>query len=101
MARRRALVTAAFAAVTALVISAAPAGAAARRTSRSATPTPPAPAPAATSTTVRRASARSTPIPSLIAAAKGYALNFRACSGAKISDVTGSQLSALSASTAT
>jgi len=38
--------------------------------------------------------------PSLIAAAKGYALNFRACSGAKVSDVTSNQLSALSASTA-
>ena len=37
--------------------------------------------------------------PSLIASAKGYALNFRACSGAKISDVTTSQLSALTAST--
>ncbi|MCW2799271.1 MAG: hydrolase family protein [Aeromicrobium sp.] len=36
--------------------------------------------------------------PSLIASAKGYALNFRACSGAKVSDVTG-QLSALSSST--
>ena len=35
--------------------------------------------------------------PSLIAAAKGYALNFRACSGAKVSDVTNTQLSALSA----
>ena len=38
--------------------------------------------------------------PSLIAAARGYALNFRACSGAKVSDVTSTQLSALSASTA-
>ena len=38
--------------------------------------------------------------PSLIAAAKGYALNFRACSGAKVSDVTATQLSALSATTA-
>jgi lysophospholipase L1-like esterase len=38
--------------------------------------------------------------PSLIAAAKGYALNFRACSGAKVSDVTNNQLGALSASTA-
>jgi lysophospholipase L1-like esterase len=38
--------------------------------------------------------------PSLIAAAKGYALNFRACSGAKVSDVTSTQLGALSASTA-
>jgi lysophospholipase L1-like esterase len=37
--------------------------------------------------------------PSLIAAARGYALNFRACSGAKIPDVTNTQLSALSAST--
>ncbi|GAA3510735.1 hypothetical protein GCM10022234_01340 [Aeromicrobium panaciterrae] len=37
--------------------------------------------------------------PSLIASAKGYALNFRACSGAKVSDVTSSQLSALSTST--
>ena len=37
--------------------------------------------------------------PSLIAAAKGYALNLRACSGAKVSDVTSTQLSALSAST--
>ena len=32
--------------------------------------------------------------PSLIAAARGYALNFRACSGAKIPDVTNTQLSA-------
>ena len=38
--------------------------------------------------------------PSLIAAARAYSLNFRACSGAKISDVTASQLSALTASTA-
>ncbi len=37
--------------------------------------------------------------PSLIAAARGYSLNFRACSGAKISDVTSNQLSALSPST--
>src|SRR3954453_11398469 len=37
--------------------------------------------------------------PSLIAAARGYALNFRACSGAKVSDVTNTQLSALSAGT--
>ncbi|MEO7423527.1 MAG: SGNH/GDSL hydrolase family protein [Ornithinibacter sp.] len=38
--------------------------------------------------------------PSLISSAKGYALNFRACSGAKIPDVTNTQLSALSSSTA-
>lgn len=37
--------------------------------------------------------------PSLIAAARGYALNFRACSGAKVSDVTSGQLSALSTAT--
>jgi len=37
--------------------------------------------------------------PSLISASRGYALNFRACSGAKVADVTNTQLSALSAST--
>ena len=37
--------------------------------------------------------------PSLIAAARGYALNFRACSGAKIPDVTNTQLSALGSTT--
>ena len=37
--------------------------------------------------------------PSLIASAKGYALNFRACSGATVADVTSTQLSALSTST--
>jgi hypothetical protein len=37
--------------------------------------------------------------PSLIAAARGYSLNFRACSGARISDVTNTQLGALTAST--
>ena len=37
--------------------------------------------------------------PSLIAAASGYALNFRACSGARIADVTNTQLSALTATT--
>jgi len=36
---------------------------------------------------------------SLTAAAKGYSLNFRACSGAVVADVTSSQLSALSSST--
>src|SRR6476469_4103483 len=35
--------------------------------------------------------------PSLIAAARGYALNFRACSGATVADVTNTQLSALTA----
>jgi lysophospholipase L1-like esterase len=38
--------------------------------------------------------------PSLLASARGYALNFRACSGAKIRDVSNLQLSALSSSTA-
>ena len=37
--------------------------------------------------------------PSLIAAAKGYALNFRACGGANVPDITSGQLSALSTST--
>jgi hypothetical protein len=37
--------------------------------------------------------------PSLLAAQKGYALNFRACSGAKIPDVTNNQLGALSGAT--
>jgi lysophospholipase L1-like esterase len=37
--------------------------------------------------------------PSLIAAARGYALNLRACSGARIADVTTTQLSALTAGT--
>jgi lysophospholipase L1-like esterase len=37
--------------------------------------------------------------PSLVAAARGYALSFQACSGAKVSDVTSKQLGALSAST--
>ncbi|MFE6649469.1 SGNH/GDSL hydrolase family protein, partial [Nocardioides sp. NPDC057772] len=37
--------------------------------------------------------------PSLVAAAKSYSLNFRACSGAVVADVVNSQLSALSTST--
>jgi lysophospholipase L1-like esterase len=37
--------------------------------------------------------------PSLLAAQKGYALNFRACSGATVADVTNTQLSALSSAT--
>jgi lysophospholipase L1-like esterase len=37
--------------------------------------------------------------PALVAAQKGYALSFQACSGAKISNVTNSQLGALSGST--
>ena len=37
--------------------------------------------------------------PSLIAAARGYALNFRACSGATVADVTTTQLSALTTAT--
>jgi lysophospholipase L1-like esterase len=38
--------------------------------------------------------------PSLVAASRGYVLSLRACSGAKVSDVTSSQLGALSARTA-
>ena len=37
--------------------------------------------------------------PSLVAAAKSYTLNFRACSGARVPDVTNNQISALSTST--
>ena len=37
--------------------------------------------------------------PSLIAASRGLSLNFRACSGATVADVTNTQLSALSTST--
>jgi lysophospholipase L1-like esterase len=37
--------------------------------------------------------------PWLIASSRGYTLNFKACSGAKIPDVTNNQLSALSAAT--
>ena len=37
--------------------------------------------------------------PSLIAAARGYSINFRACSGAKTGDVTNTQLGALSSAT--
>ena len=37
--------------------------------------------------------------PSLIAAARGYALNFRACSGARIPDVTNTQLGSLGSAT--
>ena len=100
MARRRALVTAAFAAVTALVISAAPADAAA--------PSYVALGDSYSSGTGTRSyladgtsCLRSVyAYPSLIASAKGYALNFRACSGAKIPDVSSTQLSALTPSTA-
>ncbi len=37
--------------------------------------------------------------PSLVAAARGYALDFRACSGATVADVTSAQLGALTTST--
>lgn len=37
--------------------------------------------------------------PSLLASQKGYALTFKACSGAKIADVTNTQLSALNSTT--
>ena len=37
--------------------------------------------------------------PSLISSARGYALNFRACSGAKVADVRSTQLGALTSST--
>ena len=100
MAHRRALAAAALAAATALVVSAAPASAAA----------PPYVAlgdsySSGTGTRTYIADGTSClrsvyAYPSLIASAKGYALNFRACSGAKIADVTNTQLSALTAGTA-
>ena len=100
MARRRALATAALAAVCALVISAAPASAAGASyvalgdSYSSGTGT-------RTYISDGTSCLRSVyAYPSLIASAKGYALNFRACSGAKIADVTTSQLSALTSSTA-
>ena len=70
-----------------------------RRTSPSATRTPRAPAPGTTSTTGLSCQRSTSAYPSLIAAARGYSLNFRACSGAKVADVTNTQLSALTAST--
>ncbi|WP_377639750.1 SGNH/GDSL hydrolase family protein [Oryzobacter terrae] len=99
MAHRRALAAAALAAVTALVVSAAPAAAAA--------PSYVALGDSYSSGTGTRSyildgttCLRSVyAYPSLIASARGYALNFRACSGAKIPDVTNTQLSALTAST--
>lgn len=99
MAHRRALAAAALAAVTALVVSAAPATAAA--------PSYVALGDSYSSGTGTRSyiadgtsCLRSVyAYPSLIATAKGYSLNFRACSGAKISDVTTTQLSALTTAT--
>jgi lysophospholipase L1-like esterase len=99
VARRRALAAAALAAVTALVVSAAPATAAA--------PSYVALGDSYSSGTGTRSyivdgtsCLRSVyAYPSLISAARGYTLNFRACSGAKIADVTNTQLSALGAGT--
>ncbi len=99
MAHRRALAAAALAAVTALVVSAAPAAAAA--------PSYVALGDSYSSGTGTRSyildgttCLRSVyAYPSLIASARGYALNFRACSGARIPDVTSTQLSALTTST--
>ncbi len=70
-----------------------------RRTSPSATPTPRAPAPADYIDDGTSCQRSTYAYPSLIAAARGYSLNFRACSGAKVADVTNTQLSALTAST--
>ena len=100
MARRRSLATAALAVVTALGVWAVPAQAAA--------PSYVALGDSYSSGTGTRsylADATSClrsvyAYPSLIASAKGYSLNFRACSGARITDVAGTQLSALSAGTA-
>jgi len=99
MARRRALV-AALGAVTALVVASAPAQAAAPSyvalgdsySSGTGTRTY-----IADGTSCQRSVYA---YPSLLASAKGYALTFRACSGATVADVTNTQLSALTASTA-
>lgn len=99
MARRRALSTAALAATAALVVSAAPAHAADDPTSRSATATPRAPAPQRYISDGTSCLRSVYAYPSLIASAKGYDLDFRACSGAKIADVS-STSSRLSSSTA-
>ncbi len=100
MARRRALVTAALAAVAALLLPATAA--------RAAAPSYVALGDSYSSGTgtgiylldgtdcLRSAYA----YPSLIASSRGYALNLRACSGATVSDVQNSQLGALSTSTA-
>ncbi len=100
MVRRRALVAAALAAAAAVAVSAAPASAAGESyvalgdSYSSGTGT-------RTYISDGTSCLRSVyAYPSLIAAAKSYTLNFRACSGAKIGDVTTSQLSALTASTA-
>ena len=100
MARRRALVAAAIGSVAALAISMVPAHAA--------TPSYVALGDSYSSGTGTRSyisdgtdCLRSTSAyPSLIASARGYSLNFRACSGAVISDVRALQLGALSSSTA-
>ena len=100
MARRPALVPTVLAAVAALVVAAAPASAA--------SPSYVALGDSYSSGTGTRSyisdgtsCLRSVyAYPSLIASAKGYALNLRACSGAKIADVSSTQLSALSSSTA-
>lgn len=99
MARRRALVTAVLGAVATLVLSALPAHAAA--------PSYVALGDSYSSGTGTRSyiadgtsCLRSVyAYPSLISSARGYALNFRACSGAEIADVRSTQLSALSSST--
>ncbi len=100
MARRRALVTAALGAVAALLLPAT--------TAAAVPPAYVALGDSYSSGTGTRSylddgtsCLRSTyAYPSLIAAAKGYALNFRACSGATVADVASLQLPALSASTA-
>ena len=100
MVRRRTLATATLAAVAAMVVSAAPASAvgdsyvALGDSYSSGTGT-------RTYISDGTSCLRSVyAYPSLIASAKSYTLNFRACSGAKIGDVTTAQLSALSTSTA-
>ena len=63
------------------------------------TPTPAGPAPAPISADGTSCQRSVYAYPSLISSTAGYALNFRACSGAKVADVRSTQLSALTAST--
>ncbi len=106
MTRRPALTAAALASATALMLGAAPALAAVP--AQAAAPTYVALGDSYSSGTGTRSYLKDGTrcersvyaYPSLIASARGYDLNFRACSGAKIPDVTSAQLSALGPSTA-
>ncbi len=103
LTRARTFLAVAVAAVLTVLVAPPPAQAAGEEyvdlTSPWATPTPRAPAPARYLDDGTSCQRSPYAYPSLISAARGYALNFRACSGATIPDVTNGQLSALSAAT--